>query len=196
MDVRRKDSSSSGTARRSSGNASRRSMRANSAPTQRYSPCPNARCAVGWRAFDPGQSTASGSPAHNRRPCHARHPAVADAAGYPAAGRGAFAVERDRFGAGAPVGTETARTAQPTGSPDRTSTPQKSRPRGTADARRYAWLGEFTEANLNPGSGSDLAAAFNGTTYKIMLVANKFQTSRHSLSSSRRTLTWMPSTHT
>jgi type I restriction enzyme R subunit len=35
---------------------------------------------------------------------------------------------------------------------------------------------EFTEANLNPGSGSDLAAAFKGGTYKIMLVANKFQT--------------------
>ena len=35
---------------------------------------------------------------------------------------------------------------------------------------------EFTEANLNPGAGSDLAAAFKGTTYKVMLVANKFQT--------------------
>ena len=35
---------------------------------------------------------------------------------------------------------------------------------------------EFTEANLNPGAGSDLAAAFLGTTYKIMLVANKLQT--------------------
>ncbi|WP_055477223.1 type I restriction endonuclease subunit R [Gordonia sp. HS-NH1] len=35
---------------------------------------------------------------------------------------------------------------------------------------------EFTEANLNPGAGSDLAAAFKGTTYTIMLVANKFQT--------------------
>lgn len=35
---------------------------------------------------------------------------------------------------------------------------------------------EFTEVNLNPGAGSDLAAAFKGTTYKIMLVANKFQT--------------------
>lgn len=35
---------------------------------------------------------------------------------------------------------------------------------------------EFTEANLNPGAGSDLAAAFKGQTYKIMLVANKFQT--------------------
>lgn len=35
---------------------------------------------------------------------------------------------------------------------------------------------EFTEANLNPGAGSDLAAAFKGGTYKIMLVANKFQT--------------------
>ena len=35
---------------------------------------------------------------------------------------------------------------------------------------------EFTEANLNPGAGSDLAAAFKGTTYAIMLVANKFQT--------------------
>ncbi|WP_426505404.1 type I restriction endonuclease subunit R [Dactylosporangium sp. McL0621] len=35
---------------------------------------------------------------------------------------------------------------------------------------------EFTEANLNPGSGSDLAAAFKGATYKIMLVANKYQT--------------------
>ena len=35
---------------------------------------------------------------------------------------------------------------------------------------------EFTEANLNPGAGSDLAAAFKGETYKIMLVANKFQT--------------------
>ncbi|MGO1056459.1 type I restriction endonuclease subunit R [Crossiella sp. CA198] len=35
---------------------------------------------------------------------------------------------------------------------------------------------EFTEANLNPGAGSDLAAAFKGATYKIMLVANKFQT--------------------
>ncbi|WP_404316264.1 type I restriction endonuclease subunit R [Prescottella equi] len=35
---------------------------------------------------------------------------------------------------------------------------------------------EFTEANLNPGAGADLAAAFKGTTYKIMLVANKFQT--------------------
>lgn len=35
---------------------------------------------------------------------------------------------------------------------------------------------EFTEANMNPGSGSDLAAAFKGATYSIMLVANKFQT--------------------
>ncbi|MEV4733125.1 type I restriction endonuclease [Saccharopolyspora sp. NPDC049426] len=35
---------------------------------------------------------------------------------------------------------------------------------------------EFTEANLNLGAGSDLAAAFAGETYKIMLVANKFQT--------------------
>ncbi|MFF0820593.1 type I restriction endonuclease subunit R [Micromonospora haikouensis] len=35
---------------------------------------------------------------------------------------------------------------------------------------------EFTETNLNPGAGSDLAAAFKGTTYKIMLVANKYQT--------------------
>ena len=35
---------------------------------------------------------------------------------------------------------------------------------------------EFTEANMNPGSGSDLAAAFRGDTYKIMIVANKFQT--------------------
>ena len=35
---------------------------------------------------------------------------------------------------------------------------------------------EFTEAGLNPGAGSDLAAAFKGTTYTIMLVANKFQT--------------------
>ncbi|GAA1214042.1 type I restriction endonuclease subunit R [Prauserella alba] len=35
---------------------------------------------------------------------------------------------------------------------------------------------EFTEANLNPGAGSDLAATFKGETYSIMLVANKFQT--------------------
>jgi type I restriction enzyme, R subunit len=35
---------------------------------------------------------------------------------------------------------------------------------------------EFTEANLNPGAGPDLAAAFKGATYKVMLVANKFQT--------------------
>ncbi|QUH05012.1 type I restriction endonuclease subunit R [Saccharopolyspora erythraea] len=35
---------------------------------------------------------------------------------------------------------------------------------------------EFTEANLNPGAGSDLAAAFKGSTYKIMLVADKYQT--------------------
>ncbi|MHC5264207.1 type I restriction endonuclease subunit R [Streptomyces sp. UC4497] len=35
---------------------------------------------------------------------------------------------------------------------------------------------EFTEANMNPGAGTDLAAAFKGDTYKIMLVANKFQT--------------------
>jgi len=35
---------------------------------------------------------------------------------------------------------------------------------------------EFTEANMNPGASSDLAAAFKGETYKIMLVANKFQT--------------------
>ncbi|MGW3473805.1 type I restriction endonuclease subunit R [Streptomyces althioticus] len=35
---------------------------------------------------------------------------------------------------------------------------------------------EFTEANMNPGAGSDLAAAFKGDTFKIMLVANKFQT--------------------
>lgn len=35
---------------------------------------------------------------------------------------------------------------------------------------------EFTEANMNPGAGSDLAAAFKGANYKIMLVANKFQT--------------------
>ena len=35
---------------------------------------------------------------------------------------------------------------------------------------------EFTESNMNPGAGSDLAAAFKGETYKIMTVANKFQT--------------------
>ncbi|MGV9773560.1 type I restriction endonuclease subunit R [Streptosporangium sp. NPDC003464] len=35
---------------------------------------------------------------------------------------------------------------------------------------------EFTEAKMNPGAGADLAAAFKGDTYKIMLVANKFQT--------------------
>lgn len=35
---------------------------------------------------------------------------------------------------------------------------------------------ELTEANMNPGAGADLAAAFKGTTYSIMLVANKFQT--------------------
>ncbi|MGX7829687.1 type I restriction endonuclease subunit R [Actinokineospora sp. 24-640] len=35
---------------------------------------------------------------------------------------------------------------------------------------------EFTEPNMNPGAGADLAAAFKGETYKIMLVANKFQT--------------------
>ncbi|TLF92465.1 type I restriction endonuclease subunit R [Nocardia cyriacigeorgica] len=35
---------------------------------------------------------------------------------------------------------------------------------------------EFSEANLNPGAGADLAAAFKGTAYSIMLVANKFQT--------------------
>lgn len=35
---------------------------------------------------------------------------------------------------------------------------------------------EFTEPNMNPGAGSDLAAAFKGETYKIMTVANKFQT--------------------
>ncbi|MBC9957823.1 type I restriction endonuclease subunit R [Yimella sp. cx-51] len=35
---------------------------------------------------------------------------------------------------------------------------------------------EFTEANMNPGAGTDLAAAFKGDTYKIMTVANKFQT--------------------
>ncbi|MBF6045476.1 type I restriction endonuclease subunit R [Streptomyces sp. NRRL B-1677] len=35
---------------------------------------------------------------------------------------------------------------------------------------------EFTEANMNPGAGADLAAAFKGETYKVMLVANKFQT--------------------
>ena len=35
---------------------------------------------------------------------------------------------------------------------------------------------ELTEANLNPGAGADLAAAFKGGTYAIMLVANKFQT--------------------
>ncbi|MFJ1616645.1 type I restriction endonuclease subunit R [Streptomyces sp. NPDC088251] len=35
---------------------------------------------------------------------------------------------------------------------------------------------EFTEGNMNPGAGADLAAAFKGDTYKIMLVANKFQT--------------------
>jgi len=29
---------------------------------------------------------------------------------------------------------------------------------------------------MNPGAGSDLGAAFKGATYKIMLVANKFQT--------------------
>lgn len=29
---------------------------------------------------------------------------------------------------------------------------------------------------MNPGAGADLAAAFKGDTYKIMLVANKFQT--------------------
>lgn len=35
---------------------------------------------------------------------------------------------------------------------------------------------EFTEAAMNPGAGSDLAASFKGDTYKVMLVANKFQT--------------------
>ncbi|GII78776.1 hypothetical protein Sru01_37580 [Sphaerisporangium rufum] len=35
---------------------------------------------------------------------------------------------------------------------------------------------EFTEANMNPGAGADLAAAFKGDTFKVMLVANKFQT--------------------
>ena len=35
---------------------------------------------------------------------------------------------------------------------------------------------EFTEANMNPGAGSDLAAAFKGDTYRFMTVANKFQT--------------------
>ncbi len=35
---------------------------------------------------------------------------------------------------------------------------------------------EFTEANMNPGAGADLAGAFKGETYKVMLVANKFQT--------------------
>ncbi|WP_333768185.1 type I restriction endonuclease subunit R [Streptomyces sp. IBSBF 2435] len=35
---------------------------------------------------------------------------------------------------------------------------------------------EYTEANMNPGAGTDLAAAFKGQIYKIMLVANKFQT--------------------
>jgi len=35
---------------------------------------------------------------------------------------------------------------------------------------------EFTEVKMNPGAGTDLAAAFKGNTYKIMLVANKFQT--------------------
>jgi type I restriction enzyme, R subunit len=35
---------------------------------------------------------------------------------------------------------------------------------------------EFTEASLNPGASSDLAEAFKGATYKIMLAANKFQT--------------------
>ncbi|MGW3549229.1 type I restriction endonuclease subunit R [Janibacter hoylei] len=35
---------------------------------------------------------------------------------------------------------------------------------------------EFTEANMNPGAGSDLAAAFKGDMYKFMTVANKFQT--------------------
>ncbi|MFC7386946.1 type I restriction endonuclease subunit R [Sphaerisporangium rhizosphaerae] len=35
---------------------------------------------------------------------------------------------------------------------------------------------EFTEAKMNPGAGADLGAAFKGDTYKIMVVANKFQT--------------------
>ena len=35
---------------------------------------------------------------------------------------------------------------------------------------------EFTEANMNPGAGSDLAAVFKGDTYTFMTVANKFQT--------------------
>ncbi len=35
---------------------------------------------------------------------------------------------------------------------------------------------EFTEANMNPGAGADLAAAFKGDTYKLLTVANKFQT--------------------
>jgi len=42
-------------------------------------------------------------------------------------------------------------------------------PQPTKDAK-------FTEANMNPGAGADLAAAYKGETYKIMLVANKFQT--------------------
>ncbi|GAA4049077.1 type I restriction endonuclease subunit R [Nonomuraea soli] len=35
---------------------------------------------------------------------------------------------------------------------------------------------EFTEAKMNPGAGADLAAAFKGDAYRIMVVANKFQT--------------------
>jgi type I restriction enzyme R subunit len=35
---------------------------------------------------------------------------------------------------------------------------------------------DFTEGNMNLGAGADLAAAFKGETYKVMLVANKFQT--------------------
>ncbi|ASO18952.1 type I restriction enzyme R subunit [Actinoalloteichus hoggarensis] len=35
---------------------------------------------------------------------------------------------------------------------------------------------EFSERNMNPGAATDLAATFQDETYKIMLVANKFQT--------------------
>jgi type I restriction enzyme R subunit len=48
---------------------------------------------------------------------------------------------------------------------------------------------ELTEANLNPGAGSDLAAAFKGETYKIMLVANKSRPASTSPCSRRCTST-------
>jgi type I restriction enzyme R subunit len=46
---------------------------------------------------------------------------------------------------------------------------------GTIDDAEYA-IEHATEATMNPGADSDLAVAFRGPTYRVMIAADKFQT--------------------